>query len=75
MLPEILFITTFPPKEYGITNYFQDLIDSINKQFENDFVLTICALESEKEQPKYSQQIKYILNTDEQDVLKKQHLK
>ena len=63
-LPEILFITTLPPRECGIATYSQDLINALNNQFENSFNCTVCALESEAEQHQYKEQPKYILNTD-----------
>lgn len=63
-LPEILFITSFPPRECGIATYSQDLITALNNQFDDSFVCTVCALESETEQHKYVVPPKYILNTD-----------
>jgi glycosyltransferase involved in cell wall biosynthesis len=64
ILPEVLFITTLPPRECGIATYSQDLINALNNQFENSFNCTVCALESEAEQHQYKEQPKYILNTD-----------
>jgi glycosyltransferase involved in cell wall biosynthesis len=63
-LPEILFITTFPPRECGIATYSQDLIQSLNNKFQNSFDISICALESDAQQHEYGESIKYILNTD-----------
>jgi len=63
-LPEILFITSFPPRECGIATYAQDLVNSLNNQFKNAFTCSICALESETQQHIYKQQPKHILNTD-----------
>lgn len=66
--PEILFITTFPPRECGIATYSQDLIKSLNHKFRNSFSIKICALESNAEKHHYDEPIKYILNTDEQNA-------
>jgi glycosyltransferase involved in cell wall biosynthesis len=63
-LPEILFITTFPPRECGIATYSKDLIESLNNKFKNSFKIKICALESDTEKHHYDESIKYILNTD-----------
>lgn len=63
-LPEILFITTYPPRECGIATYSQDLIKALNNKFQNSFKIKICPLESNNEQHAYSDSIKYILNTD-----------
>ena len=48
VLPEILFITTFPPRECGIATYSQDLILAINNKFTNSFSIKIAALEDRK---------------------------
>lgn len=67
-LPEILFITSFPPRECGIATYSQDLIKSLNNKFENSFKIRICALESNIEKHEYPERVKYILNTDQEDA-------
>ena len=45
-LAEILFITSYPPRECGIATYSQDLINALNHQFSNSFSIKICALEA-----------------------------
>jgi len=65
VLPEILFITSFPPRECGIATYSQDLVHAIRNQFEQSFACSICALESNSEQHSYKEQPKYLLNTDQ----------
>jgi glycosyltransferase involved in cell wall biosynthesis len=64
IIPEILFISSFPPRECGIATYTQDLVNALTNQFENSFTCKICALESETEKHNYNPDIKYILNTD-----------
>lgn len=66
-LPEILFITSFPPRECGIATYSQDLITVLNKKFNGSFKIAVCALESANEQHTYSEEIQYVLNTDDQN--------
>jgi glycosyltransferase involved in cell wall biosynthesis len=71
-LPEILFITSYPPRECGIATYSQDLLTALNNQFKDSFKLTVCALESGTAQFSdahyaYPDEVKYILSTD--DVL------
>ncbi|MFV8377033.1 glycosyltransferase [Flavobacterium sp. LB1P62] len=63
-LPEILFITSYPPRECGIATYSQDLIKALDKKFKCSFKIKICPLESINEQHVYPEPIKYILNTD-----------
>ncbi len=62
--PEILFVTSFPPRECGIATYSQDLVNALNGKFSNSFTSSICALESETEQHTYEQHPKFILDTD-----------
>jgi len=62
-LPEILFITSYPPRECGIATYSQDLIHAIENKFSHSFSIKICALESKDETFQYSENISYTLNT------------
>jgi len=70
-LPEIVIITSIPPRECGIATYSQDLINALENQFEGSFEISTCALESESEQHVYKQKPKYILNTDQQNSFSK----
>ena len=65
-LPEILIITSYPPRECGIATYSQDLIFALNNKFIKSFDLTICALESQFEKHNYAKELKYVLETDTQ---------
>jgi glycosyltransferase involved in cell wall biosynthesis len=64
--PEVLFVTSFPPRECGIATFSQDLILSLNEQFDKSFSCSVCALESNAEISNYDQMPAYILNTDEE---------
>jgi glycosyltransferase involved in cell wall biosynthesis len=71
-LPEILVITTFPPRQCGIATYSQDLIKALNDHYVDSFSIKICALETNKEQHTYTDpDVKYILNTSEPESYKK----
>ena len=63
-LPEILFITTFPPRECGIATYSQDLIAALNNKFTKSFDIKVVALESESEKHTYVDDIYAILESD-----------
>jgi len=39
ILPEVLFITSYPPRVCGIATYSQDLITALNNKFSNSFPL------------------------------------
>jgi len=63
-IPEVVFITTFPPRECGIATYSQDLIIALNNKFQKSFVLKIAVLELEKEKHNYKKDIYAVLETD-----------
>jgi len=67
-LPEILFITSYPPRECGIATYSQDLIKALNNKFGHSFLISVCPLESDNEKHYYTDEIKYTLNTDMPDA-------
>lgn len=60
-LAEILFVTSFPPRECGIATYSQDLIQALNNKFKKSFSIKVCALENGNH--KYTDEVKYILET------------
>lgn len=64
LLPEILFVTSVPPRACGIATYSQDLVNALTDQFENTFTCSFCALESNAERHEYADDPKFILNTD-----------
>ncbi len=68
ILPEILVVTTFPPRQCGIATYSQDLIKALNDHYVDSFSIKVCAIESNNEQHDYTDPaVKYILNTSEPD--------
>jgi glycosyltransferase involved in cell wall biosynthesis len=62
-LAEILFLTSYPPRECGIATYSQDLIKALNNKFSNSFNIKVCALESGKSDFVYPEEVKYTLDT------------
>ena len=66
-LPEILFITSYPPRECGIATYCQDLRNAILEKFENSASFKICALESAQSNYDYPAEVKYILQTQKEE--------
>ena len=62
-LPEILFITSYPPRECGIATYSQDLMNAIKEKFGQSFSLKICALEAKEGNHVYPDEVKYVLQT------------
>lgn len=63
-LPEVLFITSYPPRECGIATYSQDLFRALNNKFSKSFSLKICALENTNNFNHYPEEVKFILDTN-----------
>lgn len=61
--PELVFITSYPPRECGIATYSQDLRNAIQEKFGASFCLKICALEYEESKYNYPEEVKYRLQT------------
>ena len=66
-LPEILFITSYPPRECGIATYSQDLRNAIKEKFGKTFSLKVCSLESKESNFNYPDEVKYNLNTQDEE--------
>jgi glycosyltransferase involved in cell wall biosynthesis len=66
-LPEILFVTSYPPRECGIATYSQDLMKALDNKFGNSFSLKVCALEASHTNHTYPKEVKYVLNTSKSD--------
>jgi glycosyltransferase involved in cell wall biosynthesis len=71
VLPEIVVITTFPPRQCGIATYSQDLIKALNDHYTDTFDIKVCALENANERHTYTDpMVKYVLNvSDHQSYL------
>lgn len=67
ILPEIVFITSYPPRECGIATYSQDLIFALNNKFRKSFDIKICALENQNENYFYKENVDYVLETNNQN--------
>lgn len=63
ILPEVLVISSYPPRVCGIATYSQDLIVSLNNKFGTSVSIRVCALESELEHFSYPVEVEYILQT------------
>ena len=63
VLPEVLFITSYPPRECGIATYSQDLIRSLNNKFSNSLSVKVCALEADEVNYEYPDEVKFVLKT------------
>lgn len=66
-LPELLVITTYPPRECGIATYSEDLILALQNKLETTFNITVGALENITEKHSYSSIVSCILNTQDSE--------
>jgi glycosyltransferase involved in cell wall biosynthesis len=62
-LPEVLFISSYPPRECGIATYSQDLLKALRNKFSQSFSLKVCALEAGKMENIYPSEVKYVFDT------------
>jgi glycosyltransferase involved in cell wall biosynthesis len=70
VLAQILFVTSYPPRECGIATYSQDLIKALNNKFSSSLSINVCALETGNSNFPYSKEVKYILNTSKNEEYK-----
>ncbi|WP_407427987.1 glycosyltransferase [Arcticibacter sp.] len=63
--PQVLYITSYPPRECGIASYSQDLIKALANKYDNSFTSSICALESDTEVHTYGDEVKFVLDTSD----------
>jgi glycosyltransferase involved in cell wall biosynthesis len=63
-VPVILLISSYPPRECGIATYSQDLLNTLNQQFNGSFELQVCALESGFTDHQYPKEVAYTLQAD-----------
>lgn len=64
-LPEILLLSSYPPRECGIATFSQDLLTALREKFAQSFSLSVCALEAAQEKRDYPPEVRYVLDTSE----------
>jgi glycosyltransferase involved in cell wall biosynthesis len=64
-LPEILFISTYPPRECGIATYTHDLIQAISSSYQDSFEIRICPVENSDQIHEYPTDPRTILVADD----------
>ncbi len=64
-IPEILLISSYPPRECGIATFSQDLRTALQNKFRKSFYLSVCAMEAAEEHHDYPPEVRYVLHTSE----------
>jgi glycosyltransferase involved in cell wall biosynthesis len=64
---QVLFIASYPPRACGIATYSQDLINAVQEKF-SSFSVKVCALEEDGTVRKYSDEVKYVLNSCDREA-------
>jgi hypothetical protein len=62
-LPEILFITSYPPSKSSIAKYAYNLIESLVDKSGNPLSIKVCALETGESGYQYPDEVRYTLDT------------
>jgi len=62
---KMLIISSYPPRQCGIATFTQDIINSIATVFGDSLPIEVCALESNHNHFKYSNEVGYVLQTSE----------
>ncbi len=70
-VPEILVVTSYPPRECGIATYSHDLITALNNKLGTSFEIKVCAMESGKSGFEYTQEVTSTLDTTDPEGYEK----
>ncbi|MEC3879380.1 glycosyltransferase [Parapedobacter sp. 10938] len=68
MNDQIVFITSYPPRECGIATYCKDLIDSLQRYAGKSFEPVICALDPDGGGIAYGPDVRYVLRASSQEA-------
>jgi glycosyltransferase involved in cell wall biosynthesis len=59
---KMLMVSTYPPRECGIATFSNDIVKAVEVVFGNTLPFEVCALQNDKHQLKYSNEVTYILS-------------
>ena len=60
---KMLIVSSFPPRECGLATFSNDVLNSIKKVFGDTLPVEICALQNNKQQFNYGDEVKYTISS------------
>ena len=60
---KMLLVSSYPPRECGLATFSRDILNAVNNVFGNTLPIEICALQKEKDNYNYGEEVTHILNT------------
>ncbi len=74
MKKQLIFLSTYPPRECGIATFTQDLINAMRERVERPVEMKVCALEDGISEFSYDETVLYRMDTtDKTEYLKTAH--
>jgi glycosyltransferase involved in cell wall biosynthesis len=64
---KMLIVSSYPPRECGLATFSNDVLNSIKKVFGQTLPIEVCALQNNKRQFKYGDEVKYTISTSSVD--------
>jgi glycosyltransferase involved in cell wall biosynthesis len=64
---KMLIVSSYPPRECGLATFSNDVLNSIKKVFGNTLPIEVCALQNNKRQFKYGNEVKYTISSSSVD--------
>lgn len=64
---KMLIVSSYPPRECGLATFSNDVLNSIKKVFGNTLPIEVCALQNNKRQFKYGDEVKYTISSSSVD--------
>lgn len=59
---KMLIVSSYPPRECGLATFSNDIVNSVKKVFGNSLPIEVCAMQNNKHQLKYGDEVKYIIS-------------
>jgi glycosyltransferase involved in cell wall biosynthesis len=64
---KMLIVSSYPPRECGLATFSNDILNSVKKVFGNTLPIEVCALQNNKHQFKYGNEVKYTISSSSSD--------